>query len=238
MPYDPATPVFRGAHRDKCIRKIHARRSTAALTGFCVHFFQKVPGDIEILMQSATVDFALCTGPRLGKCLESVQPLGCKPRILGVLAPPFYRKLPVGKPIGAFLSGSMAKAVYIVINLRLSWVAPYIYFVLKTTTSERFWYSETPNIERFIPDIERFWVSETLTSSGFQYKVNIWGDSAQSQVYHYIYSFCHTATQKRSYWFSYGQFSVKRRCKNPNNAGFKPERLICYEIQKSSRYWY
>ena len=65
------------------------------------------------------------------------------------------------------------------------------------------------------------------TNSDFQYKVNIWGDSAQSQVYHYIYSFCHTATQKRSYWFSYGQFSIKRRVKNPKNAGFTPERLHC-----------
>ena len=48
------------------------------------------------------------------------QPLGCKTRILVIFAPPFYRKLPVGKPMGALLSGSMAKTVYIVINLRLS----------------------------------------------------------------------------------------------------------------------
>ena len=50
--------------------------------------------------------------------------------------------------------------------------------------------------------------------------------SSKPQVYHYIYSFCHTATQKRSYWFSYGQFSIKRRGKNPNNSGFKREWLI------------
>ena len=48
------------------------------------------------------------------------QPLPCKTRILVIFTPPFYRKQPVGKPIGAFLIGGMAKNVYIVINLRLS----------------------------------------------------------------------------------------------------------------------
>ena len=38
----------------------------------CVHFIQKVPANIEILMQSETVDVLLCGGQRLNGILITV----------------------------------------------------------------------------------------------------------------------------------------------------------------------
>ena len=58
--------MFLEARAETCVPEKLARCITAALTGsVCVHFFQKVLDAIEILMQSATVDFVVCSGPRL-----------------------------------------------------------------------------------------------------------------------------------------------------------------------------
>ena len=63
-PSDPTTRVIRGARRDMCTRKTRALQHCRSDRICVCTLFQKVPDDIEILMQSATVDFALCSGPR------------------------------------------------------------------------------------------------------------------------------------------------------------------------------